>query len=199
MIEVIGTPPDADGAEVTTRQRILDRLGDIFYVNGTYHVGMAELVKYLGVTRRTFYRHFKSKEALILAYLERRDLTTRSHLRAVAEGFFGREAILAIFRDLERRTNAERFRGCAFLVATAENPQSLEILNASTEHKRHVKDFFRSLLGDAQTAETTAEQLLVLYDGALASSLLQQNANAAASAREIVGILFNADCSVATD
>lgn len=61
-----------------------------------------------------------------------------------------------------------------------------------------MKDFFRSLLGDGPAAETTAEELLVLYDGALASSLLQQNANAAASAREIVGILFNADCSVAT-
>lgn len=136
MVEVIGTTPDADGADATTRQRILDRLGDIFYVSGTRHVGMAELVKSLGVTRRTFYRHFESKEALILAYLEGRDLATRSHLRAVAEGLFEREAIFAIFGDLEHRTHAERFRGCAFLLATVENPRSVQILNASNEHKR---------------------------------------------------------------
>ena len=176
----------SDAVELTTRQRILDRLGDIFYVSGTYHVGMSELVDHLGVPRRTFYRHFESKEALILAYLERRDLATRSHLRSLTEGHSGKGAILAIFSDLEHRTKAERFRGCAFLVATVENPLSVDIANISTKHKTQVKEFFHSLLGGHPLDETTAEQLLVLYDGALAGALLRPDAQSAKSTSHLV-------------
>lgn len=175
----------------STRQCILDRLGDIFYVSGTYHVGMAELIEHLGVTRRTFYRHFESKEALILAYLERRDLAMRAHLRAVAGALSGREAIFAIFSDLVGRTHAERFRGCAFLVATVENPQSEAILNASSIHKQRVVTLFRSLVGDCPSNEAVAEQILLLYDGALAGALLRRDANAAERAEALVRMLLN--------
>lgn len=180
-----------DEQQSSTRQRILDRLGDIFYMNGTYHVGMAELVDHLGVPRRTFYRHFKNKEALVLAYLERRDIATRTHLQSIAKGSAGKEAIIAIFSDLEHRTKAERFRGCAFLVATVENPKSMEIATASANHKNRVREFFSLLLGDGATSEVLAEQLLILYDGTLAGALLRPQAHSATSATRLVARLLD--------
>lgn len=180
-----------DEEQSSTRQRILDRLGDIFYMNGTYHVGMAELVDHLGVTRRTFYRHFASKEDLVLAYLQCRDLATRTHLRSIAGQLPGKEAILAIFSDLEKRTQAERFRGCAFLVASVENPQSAEIAVVSRDHKNLVKEFFRDLLHGQAGAEIIAEQLTVLYDGALVGALLRREAHSVSTTLDLVAKILS--------
>lgn len=179
--------PDAG---LPMRERILQSLGDVFYTGGTYLVGMSDLVKHLGVTRRTFYRAFESKEDLIVAYLERRDRLVRAHLAHIVAGRSGADAILAVFADLETKTRAEQFRGCAFLVATVENPGSQAVQAAAKAHKDFLKAFFLELIDEAPEAERRAERLLVLYEGALAGSMLRRNVGAAASASEIAVCLL---------
>ncbi len=184
---------------MSTRDDLLSRVGDIFYAKGTYLVGMSELLGHLRTTRATFYRYFGSKEALIVAYLEQRNAVVRRQLCDIVGGRNGRQPVLDVFSNLERKTAAESFRGCAFLIAAIENPQSPEILNAAREHKLFLKEFFVQVLGPA-AEDAAAEQLLLLYEGALAGSVLRRNAGAAATAKAIVAILLPApvedqDCS----
>lgn len=177
-------------ASPSIRDDILSRVGDIFYAKGTYLVGMAELVKHLRTTRATFYKAFESKEALILAYLENRDVQVRHQLNDVAAGRMGKAPILDIFSNLERKTSAENFRGCAFLIAAIENPDSPKIQDAARRHKLFLRDFFDCLL-DAGADDTLAEQLLLLYEGALAGSVLRRESGAAATAKAVASKLLS--------
>lgn len=175
----------------STRDDLLSRVGDIFYAKGTYLVGMSELVDHLKTTRATFYRYFGSKEALIVAYLQKRNEAVSQQLHGIAGGRTGTEPVLDVFSNLERKTEAESFRGCAFLIAAIENPQSPEILNAARDHKLFLKDFFVQALGQ-ETDDATAEQLLLLYEGALAGSVLRRDARSATTAKAIVAKLLTA-------
>lgn len=173
----------------SSRDDLLARLGDIFYANGTYLVGMAELIKHLQTTRVTFYRHFANKEEMIVAYLQQRDQAVRDQLAQVVGDRTGPEAALDIFSNLEQKTSAENFRGCAFFLAAIENPQSAKIQSAARGHKDFLKSFFLSLMPKPDDA--LAEQLLLLYEGALASSALRREAGAAATARSIAAHLMS--------
>jgi|EndMetStandDraft_6_1072998.scaffolds.fasta_scaffold85855_1 AcrR family transcriptional regulator len=174
-----------------TRDEILSRVGDVFYAGGTYLVGMTELVKHLRTTKATFYRHFESKEALIVAYLVERDAQVREQLSSLTLGRTGAIPILDVFSNLERKTSVESFRGCAFLIAAIENPHSSEIQQTSRSHKLFLKSFFKGLLG-ADADDALAEQLLLLYEGALAGAVLRREANAAATAKDIAARLLAA-------
>ncbi|MDP9835547.1 AcrR family transcriptional regulator [Neorhizobium huautlense] len=175
----------------STREELLARVGDIFYANGTYLVGMTELIRHLQTTRATFYRHFEGKEDLLVAYLEKRDIAVREQLATVVSGRKGADAILDVFSNLERKTNADNFRGCAFLIAAIENPQSPRIQATARNHKLFLKNFFSSLLHKDHDG-STAEQLLLLYDGALAGSILRREAGAATAAKAIAARLMEA-------
>ncbi len=172
-----------------SRDDLLSRVGDIFYANGTYLVGMAELIKHLRTTRVTFYRHFASKEDMIVAYLQQRDAAVRNQLAQAIGGRTGPEAALDVFTNLEQKTSAENFRGCAFFLAAIENPQSAKIQSAARAHKNFLKNFFLGLM--QKPDEALAEQLLLLYEGALASSALRREAGAAATARSIAAHLLS--------
>ncbi|MBO9123823.1 MULTISPECIES: TetR/AcrR family transcriptional regulator [unclassified Rhizobium] len=173
----------------SSRDDLLAKVGDIFYANGTYLVGMAELIKHLQTTRVTFYRHFASKEEMIVAYLQQRDAAVRDQLADVVGGRRGTAAALDVFSNLEQKTSAENFRGCAFFLAAIENPQSAKIQSAARSHKDFLKSFFLSLM--QKPDEALAEQLLLLYEGALASSALRREAGAAATARSIAAHLMS--------
>lgn len=175
----------------STREELLARVGDIFYANGTYLVGMTELIRHLQTTRATFYRHFEGKEDLLVAYLEKRDAAVREQLASVVGTRTGPSAILDVFSNLERKTNADNFRGCAFLIAAIENPQSPRIQAAARNHKLFLKDFFSELLHQDPEG-STAEQLLLLYEGALAGSILRREAGAATTAKTIAARLMAA-------
>ncbi|HEY0120289.1 MAG TPA: TetR/AcrR family transcriptional regulator [Rhizobium sp.] len=172
----------------STRDDLLDRVGDIFYARGSYLVGMAEVVKHLRTTRATFYRYFDSKEALVVAYLGQRDVQVRENLAKITAGRIGEDPVLAVFANLEEKTQAESFRGCAFLLAAIENPHSQDIQQAARNHKILLKDFFRNLVGGE---DRLAEQLLLLYEGALAGSVLRREAAAATTAKSIAAKLLS--------
>jgi AcrR family transcriptional regulator len=182
-------PASVPAEAQSSRENLLARVGDIFYAKGTYLVGMAELIKHLQTTRATFYRHFDSKEDLIVAYLAQRDLKVRQQLGQITAGRIGPPAILDVFTTLEQKTSAEDFRGCTFLMAAIENPQSPAIQAAARNHKEFLKAFFLSLMQAPD--EILAEQLLLLYDGALASSALRRDAGAAATAKSVAAKLLS--------
>lgn len=172
------------------RAAILDALGDIFYNGSTHLVGMSELLDRIGVARKTFYRAFESKEDLIVAYLERRHRLAKAELTDIAGSRTGSAAILSLFENLERKSESSGFRGCAFLMAAIENPKSVKIQAQARANREFLKSLFLDLLGNIADREEKAEQVLVLYQGALAGSVVSTKSGAPHFAKQVVSLLL---------
>jgi AcrR family transcriptional regulator len=102
------------------RSRLLDTASGLFYREGINSVGVDRIVSEANVTRATFYRHFPSKEALVLAYLQRaHDMLVERMDKALAHED-PKERLLAIGQDIATQIRSPHFRGCAFIKAAAE-------------------------------------------------------------------------------
>ena len=90
------------------KERILQTTDRLFYLKGIRAIGVDTIAAEIGISKRTLYNHFRSKDNLINAYLQRRFVVKRpSEMSPV-------EQILGYFDSLERRFSAKDFRGCPF-------------------------------------------------------------------------------------
>ena len=100
--------------KTTMKERILQTADRLFYLRGIRAVGVDTIAAEIGISKRTLYNHFPSKDALIRAYLERR------FTRAPPSDKPPAEQILGTFDSLERHFARTDFRGCPFVNAVAE-------------------------------------------------------------------------------
>src|ERR1700761_2322926 len=107
-------PPAKASTKPSMKDRILETADRLFYLQGIRAVGVDTIAAEIGISKRTLYNHFPSKDALISAYLARRFVAPRSSEKPPAE------QILSTFDSLERRFSAKDFRGCPFVNAVAE-------------------------------------------------------------------------------
>ena len=98
----------------TMKERILETADRLFYLQGIRAVGVDTIAAEIGISKRTLYNHFPSKDELIAAYLERR------FTKAPASDKPPVEQILGTFDRIERGFAAKGFRGCPFVNAVAE-------------------------------------------------------------------------------
>ena len=103
-------------ADPTTRARILDVAGRLFYVRGIRAVGLAEIVTAAGCGKNVLYRHFATKDELVLAYLhamaDRLDPAMEQAVAGLARVPSG--ALVAVAREVAAQVVAPEFRGCPF-------------------------------------------------------------------------------------
>src|SRR5207253_10168423 len=107
----------AMAVKVRARERILDAAYDLFSRRGIRAVGIDAIVEQSGVARMTLYRHFASKDALVLAFLERREQRwTKDWLQRAVEQRASdpRQRLLAIFDVFDDWFHQADFEGCAF-------------------------------------------------------------------------------------
>jgi AcrR family transcriptional regulator len=100
------------------RRRILDTAYELFSHRGTTHVGVEELIERAGVAKATFYRHFPSKDDLVLAFLRQREqLWVYEWVVAEAKerGATPEEQLLAIFDLFDEWFARDDFEGCSFV------------------------------------------------------------------------------------
>src|SRR5215468_4764495 len=95
------------------RERILETTDRLFYRQGIRAVGVDTVAAEVGISKRTLYNYFPSKDALIVAYLERR-LTPLEASDAPPL-----EQVRGVFDRLQRNVARGRFRGCPFVNAVA--------------------------------------------------------------------------------
>ena len=169
-------------------ERILETADRLFYGQGTV-IGVDTIAAEAGVSKRTLYNHFPSKDALIVAYLQRRlrPITTTE----AAPG----QQILEDFDRLERAFGWEGFRGCAFVNAVAELKDPQHAANAiALQFKELRRQWFRTLLerGGAADPEGLSLQLLLLVDGAIAAALVRKDPTVARAAKEAARVLLHA-------
>lgn len=169
--------------------RILDTADRLFYRKGIRGVGVDTVAAEIGISKRTLYNHFPSKDALVVAYLSRRLVTPGISDAPPLE------QILDAFGRLERAAGTDRFRGCPFVNAISEMGDSVDGARAlAISFKEGRRLWFRELLSVLRIAEADAlaSQLAVLLDGAIAGILVRGDASMARAARAAAATLIAA-------
>ncbi|MFH8798018.1 TetR/AcrR family transcriptional regulator [Streptomyces sp. NPDC017936] len=164
------------GSTSAARARLLDTATEIFYAEGIHSVGVDRIIAEAQVTRATLYRHFAGKEELVLAYLDRADRGIRAGAEAAQAGEqSAADKVRAVCRFITEGIQGPGFRGCAFLNAVAEYPDSTHpIHQAVLAHRQWFLDTVTELLaqvGDAP-ADEAGRHLVMLRDGAMAAGCL---------------------------
>lgn len=176
------------------RERLLDGAEDLFYTQGTRATGIEQILQVSGVGRASFYRHFASKDDLIVAVLRRRRerWASISVPRILARGGHP----LDVFDVLAERLEETAYRGCAFLNTLVEIPDAHEPAHQeAVAQKEDQRAFFAQLLaahGYAGDGEGLSRQLLMLYDGASVAGLREKSPRAAKDARDVAEVLLAA-------
>jgi AcrR family transcriptional regulator len=155
------------------RDRLIDKAIDLFYAHGFHAVGLDQVIAEAGVTKTTFYKHFESKDDLIVAAIARRDeWETAAWDRAVRKlaGRDPRKQLLAVFDVLDAWFNDPSFGGCIFLSAAAEFADPRDPAHqAAAAHKRAARDGWRALAHRAGVTDCDvfADLYTALVEGTL--------------------------------
>ncbi|CDH70317.1 transcriptional regulator [Pseudomonas aeruginosa MH38] len=169
------------------REQLLSTAVDLFYREGYHATGIDRILAESGVAKMTLYKHFRSKDELIMAALEvRRQRTAERMLEAEAR-LQPRAAILAVFDGLQEFLQDEAFRGCAFIHAAAEfHERSHPIHRQAAEQKAFVEAYFQRQLErlGVRSAALLARQLQYLMEGALVMAHIHGPADQAREARQ---------------
>jgi AcrR family transcriptional regulator len=166
------------------RERLLRTASDLFYAEGLRGVGVDRVIAEATVTRATFYRHFPSKEALVVAYLQGVDRTVRDQAGPVPDGAAAGEWLLRLTTSFGDQVCRVGFRGCAFINAAAEYPDAASpVRRAVLAHREWleaaVTEAFRRA-GHPRPTEA-GRHWMVLRDGAMVAGYLADPADAQAT------------------
>lgn len=157
----------------TGRARLIHAAIELFYSHGFQAVGIDQILAAAGVTKTTFYKHFESKDDLLVVAIRQRDEWEMQAWQAAVENIAGddpKQQLLALFDVLDVWFTAPDFRGCQFINAAAEFPNPNDPVHAvAAEHKRKTRDFFRDLAAKAGCAdpESFADRYTALVEGTL--------------------------------
>jgi AcrR family transcriptional regulator len=169
------------------KQRILETADRLFYLHGIRAIGVDTVAAEIGISKRTLYNHFPSKDELIKAYLGRRAVTMPASDKSPID------QILGTFDSLERRFGARDFRGCPFVNAVAElGAEDHAVRKIATSFKDGRRARFRELLQQlgATDADRLATQLQLLVDGAIAADLVHNDPSMAVAAKQAATVLI---------
>jgi AcrR family transcriptional regulator len=171
------------------RQRILETADRLFYQEGVRAVGIDRIVAEAEVAKMSLYKHFPSKDDLILAVLEYREQSVLEFFRSAMERHpkKTKDPLRAFFAALKEWFETPGFRGCAFQNAAAE---LADPTHPGTEfvrgHKQRFGEFLRGLVEDAvgKEAAKVAPAVTLLVEGAIVTAVIQGKPDAADVARD---------------
>ncbi|MEU4364475.1 TetR/AcrR family transcriptional regulator [Promicromonospora sp. NPDC023987] len=166
------------GGPRSTRDRILDAATELFYTQGIRAISADKIIERAGITKVTFYRHFRTKDALVVAYLERQAAWERGALDGLRTSAGDEaEALRLFFAAIGAESCKPGFRGCAFINAAAEyaDPDG-PVRQTVAEHRAWYRATFAELLGGMGVTSTAeaADELMMLRDGAMVSGYLDE-------------------------
>lgn len=174
----------------SARQRLLNTAEKLFYAEGVRAVGIDRIIAEADVAKTTLYSHFPSKDDLILAVLEKREVDVdqmfeKSIEKAVAKG---ESRLEGFFAALKKWFQQAGFRGCSFINAAVELADCQhEASQFSSAHKRRFHAQIHEIIAtdfSEQVAQQTAPAISLLVEGAIISAVLQRSAKPADTARE---------------
>lgn len=158
------------------RERILAVADRLFYAEGVRATGTEKIMSAAEVAKATFYRHFESKDALVLAYLQSRDQALWDYLSKPAPPKDLREALTRF----EQMANCQEIIGCPFLRIASEFPDPAHPFHRlAIEHQNKLAGYLTGLLEPfAIDKRAAATAILGIIDGALSLRMLYGNSKA---------------------
>ena len=176
------------------RERLLAAADELFYEEGFNLVGIDRVIERAGVAKASLYDCFGSKEELIRSYLQRRHEARQLRMQErLARYTSPKEKILAVFDAMAETAAQPNFRGCAFARASAEVRPGSTVRAVCDESRAWNLALFADLAEQAGAAEPNrvAQQLRVLYDGAMVSANVDTTSNAVAEARAMAEMMLD--------
>ncbi|MEC3992555.1 TetR/AcrR family transcriptional regulator [Actinacidiphila sp. DG2A-62] len=187
------TAPGTGRRVSEARERLLRTAARLFYAEGIHTVGVDRLVAEAKVTNATFYRHFRSKDDLAVAYIGGVDQAVRGQIGSLMATDLPADGILrGIGASLAEQIASPGYRGCAFLNAAAEYPSPEAPVHRAVVH--HREWFLQTITGlFAEVSDAPAEpawHFVMLRDGAMSAGHLGDPAPAGETlTRGIDGLL----------
>jgi AcrR family transcriptional regulator len=171
-----GAPRSPAVSGVPMRMRIVEAAAELFYAQGLRAVSAEKIIARAGITKVTFYRHFPTKDDVIVAYLERRARWERDAIAQVRQAADDvPDALRIIAEAIGAEACSPGFRGCPFINAAAEYADpGHPVRRAVDAHRRWFRQTIQDLLAEAGVPDPaeTADQLVMLRDGAMVSGYL---------------------------
>ena len=177
------------------RDILVKKALEVFYRNGFHATGMDMLVTETGVSKTSMYKHFRTKEDLILASLRLRDELFRNWLMRRMEELADtpRSQLLAMFDALGEWFEQDDFNSCMFIKAAGEYPAAEHPVRASAaEHKGLIRNHLVELgeKAGARDPAQLASRLLLLKEGAIVTAHIQGSAGVADGAKEAAELIL---------
>ncbi|QXE38453.1 TetR/AcrR family transcriptional regulator [Streptomyces sp. GMY02] len=171
------TPTLSRGGQPSMRERIIEAAAELFYAQGIRAVSAEKVIAKVGITKVTFYRHFPTKDELIVAYLERRAGWERGAVEAARLAAAGKAS--EVFRIIAEGIGAEScspgFRGCPFINAAAEYADAEHpVRQVVHAHRQWFKATIEEMIQELGVTDVSvaADQLVMLRDGAMVGGYL---------------------------
>jgi AcrR family transcriptional regulator len=174
-------------AKETMQQRILDTAGRLFYGQGIRAVGVDTIAAEIGISKRTLYNYYPSKDELILAYLSRYLIQPKSSDRPLMD------QVLHYFDWLEGWFASDTFRGCPFVNAVAElsdadHPGTKMAVAYKEQRRLWLRDALARL--NVPDPEALSTQVAILVEGAIIAALIRGDPRMARVAKEAARVLL---------
>jgi len=185
--------------DLSTRERLIEAAGKLFQAEGIRAVSVDAVAGKAGLTKRTLYYHFRSKDDLIAAYLEVRDqpnLVLFQRWFDDADGDVS-DRVFSIFTHLAASAKRQSWKGCGFLRTSVElvNMPGHPAIAIGRRHKKRVEAWLESVFleaGITTGASELARQVILLLDGAFAVVLLHRDPSYLDSAGDAAARLIRA-------
>jgi AcrR family transcriptional regulator len=156
--------------EVAPKDKVFQTAAQLFYQYGYRAIGVDTLAAESGIGKMTLYRHYPSKDDLIVAYLkDSNDLFWNNFEEITKDAVTPRDKLLAFFEALQEYVNTPACYGCPFLNVATEYPETdYPGHQMALEHKQSVRAKFRELAKEAGALDpgVLSDQLFLLMDGA---------------------------------
>ncbi len=176
------------------REQVISVAQELFYTKGIQAVGMDEICRSAGVSRKTFYGMFESKDAYLTEVIARWDTWIMSNLRQTTDAADSpRASLLAVYDFLQMYFELETFRGCAFMNAFGElGGVSPTVSQLVRDHKSSFHDHIAGLVREAGGPAHLGPQLSILVEGAVTMAAISGNSDLASQARSAAVLLIDA-------
>ncbi|HEX4520724.1 MAG TPA: TetR/AcrR family transcriptional regulator [Gaiellaceae bacterium] len=180
-----------------TDARIAALAADLFHRQGITSTGVDALSKAAGISKRTLYERFGSKDGLVVAAYDSLDLPVFLMLTAPAEAASDdpREQLDGLFAQLEAMVQLPEFRGCPFVNAASELTDADHPAHAVVRrHKDRLRRWVlkRARAAGAESPEQLSRQLMLLFAGAQSQALVERSPKPVRDARVMARTLVAA-------
>lgn len=190
--------------KVPTRQRLVEAAIKRFYRDGFRNVGIDQIFGDVGISKTAFYKHFESKEDLMLAALEMQNEWLQETFRTMITERGGVTAIgqlHAVFDVVDQIIESEDYQGCIFVNVAMEFPLPHEPAHVlASQNKQAIEDIVQSLAAEAGAADpcALAQELCLIMEGAYVTRQVTGNKQTIDIARRLARQAIDAHCGSAS-